>query len=357
MVHHILEVSPLSLKYEKHEILQSLKNVHAKLGHAPSRREYDHHRGAGPHSEVIYRVFGGFTTALQAAGIAHDVIHSKDKQKFKYKETKFESFTFHNLDLTKLFEEKGNPNFIHGIFMPDTHVRHRDKDAVSVFLQCLQIADPDIFVIMGDFLDAWGISHWPNDEMESKRFVPECLEARELLEQIIEANPSAIRRIYLEGNHEDWIRQAMVSKMPELFDGLETLVDAPNLENVLALPKFGFDLIPLNHFLKIGKAYFTHGFATGTNHPAKHLKKVKGNIYYGHIHDDHFVIESGIEGTHEAASLACLCKLDAPFMKGQPTNWRHGFGEFWFFPDGTYIRRQHRIENGKCFFQGKLITA
>ncbi len=350
----LVEVAALD-KTEKHEIISALKQCASILGHAPSRNEY-REKGIGPSSAVIERVFGGWSPAIIAAGLQSEVIKVK-APKFRYKKTTIDSFHLHIPDLGELFKAAGNPPFLKGIFMPDTHMKHHDKAAMSVFLQCVELFQPHIFTIMGDFIDAVGISHWPTDELEPRRLVPEIIEARECLKAISARLSSSVARFYLEGNHEDWIRQAMVAKLPELFDGLEELDLLPDLEKLLDLEKFGFDLIPLNHLLKIGKAHFTHGLYVAANHPKTHLDKVKGNIYYGHLHDDRALIDTGIEGPVEAASLACLCRLDAPFMKGKPTNWRHGFGAFWFFPDGTFIRHQVRIDNGRCTFEGKLIVA
>jgi hypothetical protein len=146
----------------------------------------------------------------------------------------------------------------------------------------------------------------------------------------------------------------MASKMPEFFDGLDELDLMPDLTRLLELDKRNIQLFPVNHFLKIGKAYFTHGLYTGRNHPVAHLTAVKGNIYYGHVHDTASAIQPGIEGLTEAASLGCLCRLDAKFMKGKPTNWVHAFGIFEFFPDGTYTFFCPKIIRGKLSVNGKV---
>lgn len=265
-----------------------------------------------------------------------------------------ESFKIHELDLKDMFRRAKYPKTIKMIAMPDTHVVHRDHQAIAAFLEFLPWYKPHAFTIMGDFLDCEAITHWPSDELRHRDFVSEIIEARELLAEIVKRTPNCNDRLYLTGNHEDWIRQALGLKLPEFFTGLDKLGLVPDLKALLDLDSFDFKLLPLNDLVKIGKAHFTHGYYTSSNHPKTHLDRVKSNIYYGHLHDEFSTHQSGVNGTIEAASLGCLCRLDAKFTKGKPTNWVHGFGVFEFFPDGTYTRIQVRISNGKFSFAGRV---
>lgn len=265
-----------------------------------------------------------------------------------------ESFKIHTIDLEGLFKKNKNPSVLKMVAMPDTHVVHRDHKAISAFLDFLPWYEPHVFTIMGDFLDCEAITHWPNDELRHRDFVSEIIEARELLAEIVKKTKKCTTRIYLTGNHEDWIRQAIGMKLPEFFTGLDQLGLVPDLKSLLELDKFNFDLIPLNDILKVGNAHFTHGYYTSSNHPKTHLDRVKASIFYGHLHDDLATHQTGINGTIEAASLGCLCRLDPKFTKGKPTNWVHGFGLFEFFKDGSYSRQQVRIVDGKFSFAGKI---
>lgn len=300
-------------------------------------------------------LFGSFDNFLKAAGL--HVLQNSKPEKFKYKKTLFDSFNVSEIDLDDLFEKCGSPEVIKLVAQPDTHVTHRDKRAVNVFLKFMRWYNPDAHIIMGDFLDAEGISHWPSDELKPREFIPEVIEARELLKAIIDHSPNAKLRVYLGGNHEDWIRQAMVAKLPTLFNGLKELGLMPDLEALLDLKKFEYDLIEMNHLFRIGKINFTHGLYTGNGHPKKHLQVIKGNIYYGHLHDVMSYHEPTMNGMIEAASLGCLCRLDAKFTRGKPTNWVHGFGVFEIFRDGTYSFNQIKILDGKFSFNGRVFRA
>lgn len=276
---------------------------------------------------------------------------------FKFKKSQVDGFHLHEYDLLDLFQKCGNPKSLKIIAQPDTHVRHRDYAAVDVFLQFIEWFKPHGHIIMGDFLDAEGISHWPNDKLRHRDFISEVIEARELLEEIVKRTKTAKLRIYLEGNHEDWINQAMAAKLPELFIGLDKLGLVPDLKALLDLDKFDYKMVKVNHIFKLGNANFTHGLYASSNHPKTHLDKLKDNIYYGHLHDVKGTHETSLKGRIESASLGCLCRLDAEFMKGKPTNWVHAFGIFEFFQDGSYNFICPRINNGRLLFNGKLFES
>jgi predicted phosphodiesterase len=335
----------------KHEVVSAIKAVAKDLGHTPSKREFvDHKLGLG--FNKVENAFGLWGYALDAAGLEKNKPEKKKEKKFKFIKHQLESFHVHEMDKEEVFKNK---DFVELILMPDTHCKHRDVKAVDCFLKCIEKINVDIFIILGDFIDAVGISHWPPDDLEPRRLVPEVIEARELLASITRKLGDSTRKIYLEGNHENWIQQAMVAKLPELFDGLDELGLTPDLQKLLDLEKFGFDLVPMNHFLKIMGLYFTHGLYVGNGHPKKHMDVVKGNIFYGHMHDDFQGTQPGIMGTVEAASCGCLCKLDAPFMKGKPTNWSHGFRRIRLYKDGSYLSEQIRIKDGKALFMGSIV--
>jgi hypothetical protein len=339
----------------KHSVVQAIKAVAADLGRTPSRDEFCSHE-MGMSNRMYMKAFGLWGEALKAAGFNPNNF-SSPKTKFKYKKSKLESFHIHEIPYDDVFSVDPSRDYVDIMLMPDTHCKHRDISAVECFIKCVEKLNPDLFVILGDFIDAVGISHWPADALEPKRLVPEIIEARELLSSIVRRLKPGCIKTYLTGNHEDWIHQAFVSKLPELFDGLEELGLSPDLYRLLDLEKFGFTLLPVNHFLKISGLYFTHGLYTGNNHPTKHMKAIKAPVFYGHMHDDLQAQESGISGNIEAASCGCLCRLDAPFMNSKPTNWAHGFRRIRLYKDGSYLTEQIRIKNGRCIFMGETISS
>lgn len=202
-------------------------------------------------------------------------------------------------------------------------------------------------MVMGDFADCEGVAHWEPNSLEPRRIVPEMKVGRLLMKETVDASPTVVTRIFLEGNHERWIQMAL-TKMPELFEGLEDLGIEISLKTLLALDKYGFEIFPLNDLVQIGKAHFTHGIYTVMHHAKKHLDTFKGNLYYGHLHDTQTHNQTSLEGHMETASLGCLCRLDPHFLKGKPTNWVNAFGIFEFFPNGNYTFVRPAILDG-CF--------
>lgn len=337
----------------QHRVVSAIKAVAKELGKIPTRDEFAKHPDGFSKGEVD-KAFGLWTEAVKASGLSKNK-YSEKAPKFKYVKSQIESFHVHELPFPAIFSPE--KDYVDIMVMPDTHVVHRDHKAVECFLKCIEKIDADFFIILGDFLDAVGISHWPADDMKPRRLIPEIIEARELLGAITSRLKDSCRRMFLSGNHEGWLEQAMSQKLPELFDGLEELGLVPDLYKLLDLEKFRFDLIPLNHFFKMGPLHFTHGLYTGANHPAKHIKALKATLFYGHLHDAASTMEPAIGGSIEAGSCACLCRLDAPFMKGKPTNWEHGFRRIRLYKDGTYLTEQVRIKDGKCLFMGQTVEA
>lgn len=331
-----------------HEIVQELRRLASELGRAPRREDLDDSRFS---RRSVDAVFGTFTEALRAAGL--DAKSQKKQKKFKYLPKKLESIVIHEYDLKALFEWLKNPPVIKMVFQPDTHMKHADERALGAYLEFIHDYRPHIDVIGGDLMDAEGISHWPTESLEPRRQIHEVMKTREFLHYKTSLTPDCAKRFFLCGNHEDWIRQYLL-RVPELMDGLELLGMEINVRSLLDLDKYGYELIPMNEFLKIGKAHFTHGIYTGDNHARKHLQKLKDNVYYGHLHDTGSAADSSINGTIHAQSLACLCRLDAPFLKGRINNWQHGLGIFEFFPDGSYTMTCPTMKDGKFSYGGKV---
>lgn len=341
-------------------MIRSVQKLAQELGRPPYRYEFT----ATGHAfeSRIKLLFRNYSKFLEIAGIERHLssktILKEEVLLHRYKsltakKEQIQGFFRSTLDLTELFDRAGHPKTLKLIAQPDTHVKFVDPMAYTCFLKFLGWYNPDVLMIMGDFADCEGISHWDSQSLEPKRIVPEMKRAREFLKLELKATPKATTRIFLEGNHEHWIDLAL-NKMPELFEGLGDLGIEISLKTLLALESFGFQLFPLNELVQIGKAHFTHGIYTGGAHAKKHLDVFKANIYYGHLHDTQEHNQTSMEGHMESSSLGCLCRLDAKFLKGKPNNWVHSFGVFEFFPDGTYTFIKPKIINGRLSFNGEV---
>lgn len=357
----------MASKVDQQSLILAVKNLATSLNRVPTRIEFVNDAKGNLHglrkhfSDNFGKLLDAATLPKYGGGPREGLILEpeveqkllKQFHKLCAKTEKIQGFFRHTLDLEEMFRRAGNPEVLKMSGMPDTHVKFRDVEAVKSYFKFRQWYKPHVQLIFGDFPDCEGISHWPAESLEPRRLVPEMIEAKALLQEMKEGTPDTTSWIYLEGNHEFWIRQAL-NRMPELFEGLDQLGLEITLEKLLDLEKFGYELYPMNHLVQIGKAHFTHGIYCGGSHAKKHLDVFKTNIYYGHVHDRTVHRQTSIEGDLEAASQGCLARLDAKFLKGKPNSWSHGSGCWEFFRDGSYIHYWVPIINGVTAFCGNV---
>lgn len=357
-------------KYEAHDIVSALKIIHSKTGRVPTLLEFCRETSIG--EGAIRRRFGSWQACIAAAdlqtysnptslSVKAEVSEISEKMLKKYKsicskKEQIQGFFRHTLDLAEMFDKAGNPPSLKMVGLGDVHVKYLDPAAVHCMLQFAEWYNPDLFLIIGDFADCEGISHWDSPNLEPKRLVPELIKARKVLEAIAKATPNVTSRVFCEGNHENWIQQAIL-KMPELFEGLNELIDVQiDVPTLLGLDKFNYEFYPMNHFVKIGNLHFTHGLYTSSNHTKKHLDVIKANLEYGHLHDKQEHNQTSMEGSMSAGCMGCLCRLDAAFLKGKPNNWVHLINIYEFMPDGSYTKMKPEIVNGKVSIFGKVFV-
>jgi hypothetical protein len=350
----------------KHTLLEEMKLLTKKLGRTPTTTDIQKEYPEDSHLKLrsLRENFGSLENLSREIHNPLRVIQEAEaevqekRMLRKYnslcaKKEQIQGFFRHTLDLDEMFKRAGNPKSLKVIAQPDTHAKFVHRPSFNAFLKFMKYYAPDVLIIMGDFADCEGLAHWEPNSLEPRRIVPEMKIARDLLKQEVEATETCTTRIFLEGNHEYWIQMAL-TRMPELFEGLEDLGFEINVKTLLALDKFGFDFFPLNHLIKIGKAHFTHGLYTTMHHAKKHLDTFKGNIYYGHLHDVQMHNQTSLDGHMETASLGCLCRLDAQFLKGRPNNWVNAFGIFEFLPNGSYTFIRPSIIEGVFSYNGTL---
>jgi hypothetical protein len=351
----------MSYKETQHDFIVQFHRLREELGREPFAHEFlGSMVGAQQKLRAMFGNWNSFVLQARASRAESDpapiVEYAKLEKRYKsicQKITQLQAFNVHHLDLPELFKRAGNPASLKMSGMPDTHVKYMDKRAVSSYLKFLEWYQPDVHLIFGDFADCDGISHWESDSLEPRRLVPEMLQARNLLKDLVNSTPRASTRIFLTGNHEDWIRQGM-GEMPQLFDGIEKLGVDISVDKLLDLPFYGYQSFPVNDLVKIGNAHFTHGLYTASAHAKRHMSVIKANIYYGHTHDRQVWNETSINGDVEAASQGCLSRLDAKFLRGKPNNWKHGHGAWEFFPDGSYTHYWVPIFHGRSSFAGNI---
>lgn len=276
----------------------------------------------------------------------------------KYVAPRLENFTVHDsTNLRELFKaaKLKEDDIFRVLVQPDTHVPEHDEVAVNAFLNFAKHYRPHGYINLGDFMEMGSVSHWDPKDAKPRRFAPEAKAARGLLKKTDTAlGPQCIYKRFLIGNHEDWLDQYLINKVPEFLDGLEELGVSLRVQDLLGLKDLGYRTIPLNEVLRLGDLHYIHGYYTNTHHAKKHLEVFGCNLMYGHLHDVQSHSGVSVKGVHEAISIGCLRLLNAPFMKGKPNNWSHCFGIVEYRIDGSYTRSFPIIVNGRFSYAGKL---
>ena len=239
------------------------------------------------------------------------------------------------------------------IAWPDTHIPYEDKRAVRTALKILEWYKPHTVVVLGDFLDCAPVSHWLKDRNKTKaglRLKDDFNAGNKLLDRITQ--PSVKHLIYLEGNHEDWINDA-IEKQPEL-DGLINLEVGLKFDERRA-NGIQVTTLPYGKCFNLGKLWFTHGTYSGQNHAKKHVEAYGRSIVYGHLHDVQMHVKVSpidIEDKHLGLSLGCLADKNPNFMENRPNNWVHCVGVGLSRPDGSFSIDPVMICNGVASYGG-----
>lgn len=192
----------------------------------------------------------------------------------------------------------------------------------------------DEVVYLGDFMDFGLISSHNKDNLRAvsgKRLDAEYIEAGEILDRHRQLAPKA-KFTLIGGNHEHRVER-YIDANPVLEGRLEVQTGLQ-----LSVRKIKWvDYWARGHVYKIGKATFIHGCYTNSYHAKKHLESYDASVFYGHVHS--FQSHTKIQKKGQpriGQSLGCLCRLDQAYMRGRPSTWSHGFGVFYFRPDGTF---------------------
>lgn len=258
---------------------------------------------------------------------------------FKPRQSQLENFVRHDADIKAMFRRADlkDGQIFRLVVQSDTHVPYHDRPALTAFNKFLDWYKPHGLINIGDFWEGESVSRWPAKTATSRRAPPELLACRKELDETESTAGKQCRfKRFFIGNHEAWLDQYLVAKIPEVLDGLEELGLDLSVKKLLQLKERGYRTIPENECLRIGEAHFIHGMYTNKYHAQKHLDVWRCNIYYGHTHDVQSASNVSIYGLHHAQSLGCLRDLNARFMKGKPNNWLHAFGVFEFRHDGLY---------------------
>lgn len=234
------------------------------------------------------------------------------------------------------------------IAWPDTHIPFHDPQAVRCALKILQWYQPDQVILLGDFLDCTPVSHWllnHKKTTEGMRLEKDFKAGRVLLDKIQQETG---KLVYIEGNHEDWIRQA-IDRQPE-FEGLIDLSVGLRFDE-----RPNFTTMVYGKHYSLGKLWFTHGNYTNQYHARKHVESFEHSVVYGHLHDVQMHIKVSpvdVNDKHMGLSIGCLADKNPQFMRNRPNNWTHCVAVGLVRKDGTFNIDPIIISNGVASYAG-----
>ena len=263
------------------------------------------------------------------------------------------------------------------LFIPDTQHGHRwtdnytrlepmhDRRAIDVVMQIAKLWNPDVIVLLGDMLD---LAPW---SMKFKR-APDIRQTTqptidELYWQLCQLRlvfPLA-RIVWLEGNHERRIQNALIERIPEAVDLRAAGEERPTLSipRLLQLDSLNIEYVgpyPQDWWLW-DRIQLAHGQTHGRGVTNKLALKKGFSMVKGHGHG----LETAYRRVDTPQGLkvisvmqpGCLCRIDGavPGVTTRP-DWQHGVG-FAVYDEAT--KQEHLwaspIHDGRMIFEGRVI--
>lgn len=230
----------------------------------------------------------------------------------------------------------------------DTHIPYQiPLDPIFRFIEDFK---PDVIILGGDICEWGSVSHWVADQSRHLDFgtIKSEYEAMgEVVLRPISRVAVHASKIYLTGNHEDWIRKACDAN--------------PNLRGFAELKRNikGWKILPYNVPYKAGpNLVYIHGTYENKYHSNKTAEAYVGkSVIYGHVHSMQLYSNvSPVDSKHfyQAQSVGCLCHLNPSFMKNKPNAWVNGFNYTYLNDDGTFHPFSVIIVKNKFWAEGKL---
>lgn len=219
-------------------------------------------------------------------------------------------------------------------------------DPVFEFIQDFK---PTEVILGGDCHDWTAVCLWVADQsraLDGGTVLQNYADLKStVLDPLRKVAPKA-KTIYLEGNHENWLRKA-------------SLIN-PNgrgyweLEN--NLPK-DIQIIPVNQAYKVGpNLVLIHGIYHNLYHARKTVEAFHISVIYGHMHtfQSHTLI-SPVDSSkyYVGQSIGCLSTLNPAFMKNKPNAWMNGFCYIHLNADGSFHHVPVVIVKGKFYANGR----
>jgi predicted phosphodiesterase len=206
----------------------------------------------------------------------------------------------------------------------DAHIdEEQSLDRFKALGNKIKSDQPDLVVIIGDFLSMNCLSEWDRNKrakMEGLRYNLEIDAGNRALDLMGDCN-----MVYIEGNHED--------RLPRYFAVDPTFEGTNSIEKDLELAARGIQWVPYKKCLTVCGVSFTHipimsnGKAIGNPNVAqKALKLFHNSVVFGHTHTlDHAAEHRhGAPHLNQALAVGCFFEHVDDYAKGSMTNYWRG---------------------------------
>lgn len=225
----------------------------------------------------------------------------------------------------------------------DFQIPFHDPEVVEMFIARAVEIKAKTALLMGDFVDAYMLSHFLRDPRRRK-YPDEVMLTRKILGIIRTALPKA-RIIWKLGNHEFRLLAYLMRLAPELFG-----LDVMSFENVYDLKRLRIETVDDKRLIRYKQLHLLHGHEyrggmIAPVNPARTLfLKAKRSAAWWHFHRSNSHTDKAINDDITTTwSVGCMCGLHPEFM---PLNdWQHGFAEIYADDEGAWTFRNRRIRN------------
>lgn len=236
-----------------------------------------------------------------------------------------------------------------GLIVPDTHVPFHDKKAWNTMMRAARVWQPDIVVVLGDFMDMYQLSRYSKDPDLINSVKDDCEVGVELLCEL--ESLEAEENHFIWGNHEDRFRKYVNEYCPQLKH-LVSLEAELQLED-WNVKKYG-------EGVDIGHCHFTHDLGRyGKNAVEMARVESESNIVIGHLHKLQSLYIGCRKGKPKFGQ--CVGWLGDPNQVGYKNrlkamrDYQHGFGTFLLEDCGRIFVQGHAIVDYRTRIMGEVV--
>jgi len=266
------------------------------------------------------------------------------------------------------------------VIVGDQQAPFHDEDLHQQFLSWLACNQPDIGVLIGDTVDFPDISRHAFDP-DSTATVNECVQSGyDLLFDYVAASP-VTRWVKLVGNHDERIRQYVLSQARELYglrratrrdESVESSV--LSLDHLLRLDELGIELIDPHGPYEQAQYNLSDKLAVRHGHLVKrkagetalaNLEELGYSVFVGHVHRQAIVEKTrhdigGFPSVIMGVEIGCMCVTQRTERNGRfwpnytvNPNWQAGFATADIWPDGKFSVDLAKFVNGTLLWRNQ----